>query len=71
MPLNKSHGIETSYITVHLYDILVINTLLSFSSDLCNNYDGVITKIYLQLMHVVLFSVFDHLTQNSFIFQLV
>jgi len=26
MPLNKSHGIEASYITVHLYDILVINT---------------------------------------------
>jgi len=26
MPLNKSHGIEASYITVHLYDILIINT---------------------------------------------
>jgi len=24
--LNKSHGIEASYITVHSYDILVINT---------------------------------------------
>jgi len=23
--LNKSHGIEASYITVHSYDILVIN----------------------------------------------
>jgi len=31
--LNKSHGIEASYITVHvhLYDILVINTLLCFA----------------------------------------
>jgi len=26
MPLNKGHGIEASYITVHSYDILVINT---------------------------------------------
>jgi len=35
--LNKGHGIEASYITVHLYDILVINTPPQLQ-DLCNNY---------------------------------
>ena len=43
--LNKSHGLEASYITVHSYDILVINTRpqthvitkISYC-DICNLY---------------------------------
>jgi len=37
MSLNKSHGIEASYITVHSYDILVINTWPLLHLRLCNN----------------------------------